>query len=176
MSWETASSSAPYPWDEVGLFTGEVNVRTQVTNMLETRGHAVFVRKRTSRRCSCYRREQYDEPSKTCPYCDGYGWYYQDYEYKTRRRPAFGTFGFNPKANTMLADIMSGDCVFYFKWDNPITEAYRILEVTIDADGDAELPYQIERVHDIKLSHPYRDQYGRIEYWAALTREKVFGK
>jgi len=176
MVWETNSSGSTFPWNEVGLFTGEVDLRTEMDNLLDLRGHEVFVRKRTDQRCFCYARRQYDEGNKFCSYCDGYGYYYYDYRYKTRRRPAFGTFGFHPKASTPIGDLMSGDNLFYFKHDNPVLEAYRIMEVYVNADGEAEAPYTIERVHDVKLTHAYRDQNGRIEYWAALAREVSLGK
>jgi len=175
MAWESTTAGA-YPWSELSLFSGEVDIRVNVTALLDKRGHEVFIRKRTSKRCSCYVDRQYDEGSAYCPLCDGYGYYYLDHRYKVRRRPAFGTFGLNPKKPTDLGDLIIGDNVFYFKHDNPISEADRVIEVTIDENGLAEKPYRIERIHDIKYVHAFRDQKGRIEYWVALTRERVMGK
>lgn len=176
MVWETSTSGSSGIWSEASLFTGEIDVRDRVTDLLDARGHEVFVRKRTDQRCSCYSDKQYDEGSKYCYKCDGYGYIYRDHRYKARRRPAFGTFGLHPKVPTEIGDIVVGDNLFYFKYNNPISSAYRILEVTNDSSGEADPPYQIERVHDIKYVHAYRDQSGRIEYWAALTRERVMGK
>lgn len=175
MSWET-TSAANFPWNEVTLFASEIDVRNQIATLLNRRGHSVFVRKRTEKRCSCWTGKQYDESNYFCSRCDGYGWIYMDYEYKSRRRPAFGTYGFAPKVTAAFGDIEAGDSIFYFKHSDTISEAYKILEVTIDSKGAAEKPYRIERVHDVKLAHAYRDQYGRIEYWAALTREHGAGK
>jgi len=176
MAWETSTENT-FPWGSVTLLDGELDVRANVNTMLDQRGHGVFVRKRVSpaRRCSCWQNNQYDEP-RGCSRCDGYGWVYEDYEYKSRRRPAFGTYGFAPKIAAPMGNIIEGDNIFYFKYNNVISEAYRILEVTIDDTGAAEKPYKIERVHDVKVVHAYRDKFGRIEYWAALTRELSVGK
>ena len=174
--WDSSESVSAFPWDQVGLFEGEVDVRTELTNILNLRGHPVFVRKKGTRRCSCYSDSQFDEPNPYCPRCDHYGWVYLDYKYLARRRPAFGTYGFAPKVRSSFGDLTAADNLWYFRWDNPIAEAFRIIEVTIDSDGEAVKPYHFERIHDVKLAHAYRDQKGRIEYWAALARERVLGK
>jgi hypothetical protein len=174
--WDSAESVSAFPWDQVSLFAGEIDVRAQINTFLDNRGHSVFVRKRSNRRCSCWSARQFDESDPYCPRCDGYGWIYYDYLYKARRRPAFGTYGFAPKVRSPLGDLTASDSIWYFKHDETIAEAYCIIEVSIDADGDPTKPYHFERVHDVKLAHAYRDQKGRIEYWAALARERVVGK
>jgi len=176
MVWSGSESVSAFPWDQVSLFEGEVDVRTEIATILNNRGHSVFVRKRGDRRCSCYSDRQFDEANPFCPRCDGYGWIYLDYKYLSRRRPAFGTYGFAPKVRAAFGDLTSADNIWYFKHDNEISEAYCIIEVSVDAEGEPTKPYHFERVHDVKLVHAYRDKHGRIEYWAALARERVVGK
>jgi hypothetical protein len=101
----------------------------------------------------------------------------EDIRTRAYRRPAFGTFGFvGATVRTDIGMLGVGDTVWYFRYDVTAAVGYHIIECTTDDLGVVTEPFQIERTHEVKLAHLYRDRNGRPEYFAVLARERTIGK
>ena len=151
-----------------------IDIRQVIDGCVRDHGHEIFLRSPTDQKCPCAETTgPFKEFDPRCSTCNGFGFIYQDFKLRTYRRPAFGTFGFT--GGTMRREIGiigAADLVFYFKHTAKSVVGHHILEVTTDDKGLATKPFQIERTHEILLSHLYRERLGRPEYWAVLVRER----
>ena len=186
MVWDqraTPDTTKPYGTLAV-IRNGEIDLRAEIQQCLEFRGHTVFLRQPTGQRCECQSRHTnlvkpspFAEFDISCATCQGFGYHYRDRRVKAFNRPAFGTFGLTGALQrTPVGGMNAADLVWYFEHDENIRVGSHILEVTGDDAGGIVEAINIERIHEIKQPYPARDQKGRIEFWEVLAREVVFGK
>lgn len=180
MVWERKDVPANAVWSELGsglTDDGTISIRDEIIHTLANHGHEVFVRSPTTQRCSCYKDGAFNDFHVDCPGCNGFGYAYLDTKIRSYRRPAFGTFGFTGGAvRSAFGDITSADSAWYFPHTANIAPGFVIIEVINNENGEAIVPYKMERKHAVKLSHLYREKKGRKEYWIVLTREMRLGK
>lgn len=155
----------------------EIDLRQEIATILENRGHYVYLRRATDRRCSCF---QNGEAQIDCPYCTGTGWYYEDTLYKARKMPLT-----DPVVAALLEQrspiglIGSAQFVFWFGHEVDPAPSRRdsILEVRLnETTGLPIRAVDIEARWEIGQIQGYRDQGGRIEFWACWVREGALGK
>jgi len=66
---------------------------------------------------------------------------------------------------TPLGRSAVGDVIFWIKWDEKPNRMDKIVEVTLDADGEPVIAHRIEMIWEINFVHDYRDKWGRVEFW-----------
>jgi hypothetical protein len=180
MVWDRVDTPSPFPWSELNIDIdgSDIDVRLEIEKCITNHGHEIFIRKPTSQRCSCWQEDSaFDEFYTGCSDCQGFGYAYEDIRTRAYRRPAFGTFGF--VGATVRSDVGMlgvGDTVWYFRHNVPAVVGYHLVECTTDDIGVITAPIQIERLHEVKLAHLYRDRRGRPEYFAVLARDGTIGK
>lgn len=169
-------------WAEPNPIDTEVDVRQQVKDILDKRGHYAFLRKARKTLSPSFGRH---EASDNDPFNHGVGHLYDDYLIKIRKRPVVEmTSGPMREIRTEIGFVAPRRYIVYTT--HPVVDAFPtlvptvndcIIEVTLDeATGMPKLAYNIERVYDIESTHEYRDKGGRIEYWSLLVFQSVLGK
>ncbi len=181
MVWDRIDTPPPFPWSELNLDINgsDIDIRLEIETCLTNHGHEVFIRRPTTQRCSCWQGDSaFDEFYVGCADCNGFGYYYEDVRTRAYRRPAFGTFGFvGSTTRTDLGNLGVSDTVwYYFRHNITAATGHHIIECTTNDLGQITKPFQIERTHEVKLHHLYRDRRGRPEYFAVLARERTIGK
>ena len=182
----------PYPFagsrDRV-----EISLRDEMKLMLEgngswpRRGHWILLRRMDRRqRCFCWNEKgrgedqytidqgKYNEPRQRCPSCNGEGWVYEDELHLSRRRlvsPEIGLAGQEVVSDVGFINI--NYIVFYFQhYVNP-SYGDKILELKLNDVGEPLRPYEYFELYRIAVAEPFRDLYGRIEYWRCSCKLEV---
>jgi hypothetical protein len=115
-----------------------------------------------------------------CPYCTGTGWLYSDHLHLARRMPVT-----DPTVAALLerrkdVGIMGvAQYLFWFGADVDPGPSKRDLILEVTLDEQTGLPVQavkVEKIWNIGQVHPFRDKFGRIEYWGCWVREGALGK
>lgn len=180
MVWERLDDDQLSPWYELpGVVDGDIDIRKAIDECLTNHGHEIYLRETTEQRCTCFNpNDAFREFDPRCPTCQGFGYLYRDVLQRSYRRPAYGTFGFTGAAQRIeIGTLGMADFVWYFKHTSEPVVGHHIVECTTDDEGKIKTNAKhIERIHEIKLAHLYRDRKGRPEYWACLTRESNMGK
>lgn len=157
------------------IFDSEIDLRTEIGEIIRNRGHKIVLRRATSIRCPNYDPTTSEEHSKTCPYCMGIGYMYQDVVYRSYCRPAVDVEAQARERRQDVGLMTHGKRIYYFTHDVWPKIADYILEVKLDDDGDPIRVWQVLKIFDIEIIHPYRDKMGRVEYWEAQCNERVTG-
>ena len=79
------SNTHGFDWALDGLGDGpnEIDIRQEISDLIDARGSYVAVRRRTDQRCPYWSAEK-GECTQECPYCNGLGWTYLDYFFMAR--------------------------------------------------------------------------------------------
>ena len=155
---------------------GSIDLREEFAQILTDHGYNIFLRRRLDQFCPYYDLSLKQCTKRMCEFCSGTGFVYQDYLLKTYRK-----LGFNLEAGpdrelwAPIGLLGPHRNVFYFEYDVKPLLTDRIIEVTLNEDGEPVLAYNIEKVFDITSVHAYREKKGRIEYYAAIADEIVTG-
>ena len=166
-----------YP--EGNSLSGDIDLREEMEKIMERRGHYVYLRRATDRRCACWN-ETTREADSTCQYCTGTGWYYEDTKYLSRKMPLT-----DPVVAALLENrspvglIGSAQFIFWFGHEVDPAPGRRDSILEVNLSEETGLPIKaidIEAAWDIGQIQGYRDQYGRIEFWACWVKEKALGK
>ena len=152
-------------WPEVDISDGSIDLRVEMASMLEKHGHYVYLRRSTGRHCACFN-EATQEANPDCSFCTGEGWQYEDVKVLARK-----SFQTDPMTSAFLNNLTPlgrsavGDVIFWIKWDEKPNRMDKIVEVTLDADGEPVIAHRIEMIWEINFVHDYRDKWGRVEFW-----------
>lgn len=153
----------------------EIDLRAEIAEILENRGHWAYLRRRLQQKAPSFD----EDVGQGRPLRDPLSWHgylYQDEPYKIRSRPT--TSEARGAADDFLTDIgrlTVRHRIFYFQYYVKPSIHDGIIEVKLNEDGSIWQPPHIEKIFDIQLTMPFRDQGGRIEYWSVLA-EEVIGK
>ena len=154
-----------------------IDIREEIGEVLQNRGHNVFVRRADDRRCGCWN-EVTRESQIDCPHCTGTGWLYSDFLYKARKMSLT-----DPVVGALLqrrrAIGLTGvpQFIFWLEKDAKPSIRDQILEVTLDEDTGLPIrAYNIETIWNIGLIQDFRDKNGRIEFWGCWVRKGALGK
>lgn len=172
-------------WSETGLASSsEIDVRSEVEEILQNRGYYVFLRKARAQYSPTWEASR-GESRDSDPFNHTTGHMYDDYLVLIRKVPTVEMqAGPGREVRSDLGIMGPRKYLIYMKHppidtstDTLPTINDQIIEVTLDET--TRLPkraYNIERVYDIQQTHEFRDQNGRIEYWSLLVEQQVIGK
>jgi hypothetical protein len=126
--------------------------------------------------CPCVD-EKTGEPDKDtiCPYCWGEG-YLWDEEWITYYKMLVSSHEGLVRKNQYYKPGVSNIpfVFFYLEHDVVPTRVDKIVEVSLDTEGDVSLPYTREAIYPIATPEAFRSDNGRIEYWrVAVVLESV---
>ncbi len=62
--------------------------------------------------------------------------------------------------------------LFYFRYDEKISYKDKIIELRLDIEGIAQVPYKREIIYRPETIQLYRADQGRVEYMAIYCREE----
>lgn len=115
-----------------------------------------------------------DEPAteSSCNYCLGekYIW---DEEWGECYSMMRGGDSFHSRYRRIAAGEVRTDYkTFYFRYDTKITYKDKIVELKLDLEGKASIPYVRDIIYRIETIQNYRSDYGRLEYIAIHCREE----
>jgi hypothetical protein len=160
-----------------GPLNGEIDLRAEFEQILELRGHYVYLRRAKDRRCGCWN-DEFREAKQDCEFCTGTGWAYSDHLVLARRMPIAdpGVMSAMGERRSPIGLFNVDPVLFWLKYDKKPNIRDLILEVTLGDDGMPTVPVNVERIWNISRAHDYRDQYGRIEYWACWVKAGKLGK
>lgn len=161
-----------------GSLGADIDLRVEIEQILNLRGHKVFLRRAMDRRCGCWDKVL-RESNPNCPHCTGTGWLYKDELHLARRMPLASPGGVAAMAEqrTPIGIFGVDLSLWWFKYDVKPATRDCILEVTLNPEtGEPVQAYNIERIWNINSTHDYRDKYGRIEYWACWCKMGRLGK
>lgn len=159
------------------LMRGGIDLRNEMTDMLNRHGHKVFLRRASDQRCPSWREDRREPHPESCPYCWN-GWMYQDELVLTYRRPALGLVaeGLVDTIRAPFGQITARQTIFYFTHDVAPSVRDAIIYVTLDGTQEPIQPFNIERIWQIEMTEDFRDRLGRIEYWAVMAEQRSIGK
>jgi hypothetical protein len=109
-----------------------------------------------------------------CVYCQGEG-YYWDEELAQGRKVHIGTdaSSFTSRNKYQDAGILNTQAaVFYFEHDLSPTLYDRIIEISLDNEGDLVVPYLRRKIYRAHTVYDYRSDTGRVEFWGIFCTEK----
>lgn len=166
-----------FPSEEALSTDGELVVKDEIRPLIARHGRQVYIRKRTSQRCSC-RDPITGEASVDCSLCSSMGWVYLDHLSRAMKdsstRPVSGSYRKTP---TPFGLVSVDEVVIYLETTgiNPSIHDW-IIEVITDELGNVKRPPKIERIYDVNEVVDLRENYGQIAYWAVRARLIVLGK
>jgi len=157
----------------------EANIREEVHTILygnscePPRGHFILILRVNLNRPCCVniRSGKFDEPSRDCKACEGLGFFPTKVFVKSRR-------GFLTGDETAAApQIFHIDGVRYYAEHNVFedekqAELSRLYEIRLTDDGDIITPVDRLFGYNIQVATPFREDNGRLQYWA-LDTEKI---
>lgn len=113
------------------------------------------------------------EPDPDCSYCFGESFLSDEKWYECYSMYVGSSGGFSNKSVWMPPGEVRGDLrVFFFRFDVPIKYRDKIVEMKLDAEGKAIVPYIREAIYKPQTIYKYRSDNGRIEYIAVYCREE----
>jgi hypothetical protein len=117
--------------------------------------------------CDCVD-EKTGEPDKDtpCPYCSGEGYLWNE-SWITLYKALHFTQGKGTRANQPEVPGMSNIPRVYFYLESYVmpTKYDRIIEVSLDEEGEIIVPYKREAIYPIATPEGFRSDRGRVEYW-----------
>jgi hypothetical protein len=147
------------------------------TSSTPRHGHLVVIRhlRRASDgepiACSCLH-EITRESDPDCSYCDGdrYLWDEKWYWCYSMLSGAIG--GMSNRGRYMPPGLIRADFkIFFFEHDVDVRYGDKIVEMKLDTEGAAIVPYIRESIYSSQTIQRYRSDNGRIEYQAVYCRE-----
>lgn len=122
-------------------------------------------------KCTCVDTET-REGDFSCPYCAGEGYYWDETWITGYSMYVGADGGLGNKAKWLMPGIVRADTkIFYFRYDTIITYYDKIVEVRLDVEGEAIVPYEREAIYKPQTINVYRSDYGRAEYVAVHCQE-----
>lgn len=181
---KASSSINPYG---VGATTGaEPDLRQEMTNTIQgdypeiAKGQTGILRRmrrddsNNTIPCDCID-DLTKEPDKSsfCPECYGLGALF-DEEYVTFYKVLQDQTFSSPRKQQFQSPGVLDDpfIVFYFEYDIDITQDDRIMEISLDEEGDVNVPVTRLTCYRIDKTWAYRSDNGRIEYWKVYTHKE----
>ena len=160
-----ANTGGVYPWSATDITDGGIDLRVAIGDLLEKHGHYVYLRRSTGRRCDCWDPAA-REAKPDCSFCTGEGWAYEDVKVLARKMfltdPMTAAF---LNKMTPLGRVSVSDQVMWVKYDKKPTRQDKLIEVSLDSQGEPEKPFRIEIMWEIDWTQDYRDKWGRVEFW-----------
>ena len=121
--------------------------------------------------CSC-KNELTGEGSPSCPYCLGEGYLWDEQWYMGRSAMVGPEGGLANRDRFVPAGIVRVDYkVFYFRYDTPIKQGDKVVEVLLDTEGKIVVPYKRTAIYKPQVIDAKRSDNGRIEFFQVYCRE-----
>ena len=124
--------------------------------------------------CSSQMTKEPDQEHE-CPFCLGEGFYWDE--------PAFTTgYKMPAEAKSRLqsqrialqpGQIPVFNKIFYIRYNQPLNNDDKIIELKLDSEGRPTLPYKRFMVHRIESLIEYRSDFGRTEFLALFVNENL---
>jgi hypothetical protein len=113
------------------------------------------------------------DAENTCRYClgEGYIWDERFVRVYSSLVGADGGKG-NRTKRIMPGEIRTDYKVFYLRYDEKISYKDKIIELSLDLEGNLIVPYKRETIYKPETIQIYRADYGRVEYIAVYAREE----
>lgn len=178
--------STPFIWREAENFNfgTEIDVRAEVSELISNRGRWGFLRKARTQYSPDWNANR-QEAGEHDPFNIETGFMYDDYWIQYRRTPTQDMIAGPGREVRAGYGIMSPQRNIFYLKQPPIdafpdlqpTKADKIIEVTTSTETNLPVrAYDITKIWDIQQVHDYRDQNGRVEYWALLCEERAASK
>ena len=125
-------------------------------------------------KCSCVS-ELTDEPDQEneCRFCLGEG-YIWDEKFINCYSSLIGADGGKANRNKRIipGEMRTDYKVFYIRYDENISYYDKIIELSLDLEGNVVIPYKREFIYRPETIQKYRSDNGRLEYIAVYCREE----
>ena len=183
--YRQGTTNSPLPYTP-STGTGEIDLREGFDNLIfGTAGQIAHGRKYLLRRmrrdddgnlirCDCNDSLTYEpDTERSCPYCLGEGFYW-DEDYITGRDMYLGSDdGFSRRVRRFQPGGVRVDYrVFFFRYDTEISYKDKIIDLKLDTEGVPVVPYIRESIYRPQTIQRKRSDNGRIEYIAVYCNEE----
>jgi hypothetical protein len=113
------------------------------------------------------------EGALECQYCLGEG-YYWDEEFSDCYSSFLGADSGqgNRKRNLSPGILRTDYKIFYFKYDKDIKYTDKIVELKLDIEGSAVVPYIRQAIYSPQTIVENRSDYGKLEFFSIYCREQ----
>lgn len=163
---------------------GEVDLRLELDILLygdsthAPHGHPALLRRMREgsdqgrQECVC-KQSLTLEADPHCSYCGGEG-YYWDEQWVITYKQFLGSDGGMANRGRWIPGgrVSVDDIIFYFRYDTPLREWDKIVEVELDLEGAPVVPYVRKVIYSPRTVDYLRSDGGRVEYIAAFCREE----
>jgi hypothetical protein len=174
-----------YPQIGRGTRNGELDLRYWFDEIVYggsgkvPHGHKILIRRlrrgddgKPSIRCSCVDSKT-NEPTPSCPYCDGEGWIWDEYWADTYSVIVGSDGGLANRFRYYQPGVIKTDYkTFFFRYDTVLQYGDKIIEVKLDSEGRVVTPFLRITIYKPETIIEYRADGGRIEYIAVQCKEE----
>lgn len=174
-----------YPTTGRSSTTGELDLRYWFDQILYggpskvAHGHKVLLRNlrrgddsKPAIRCSCVSGTS-NEPTPTCPYCQGEGWIWDENWADTYSVAIGSDGGLASRFRYYQPGVIKTDYkTFFLRYDTVLLYGDKIIEVKLGLEGEVIKPYLRTCIYKPETIVEYRSDHGRIEYLAVQCKEE----
>jgi hypothetical protein len=113
------------------------------------------------------------DTEKDCPFCLGEGFFWDETSTITYDTYVGADGGMANRVIKLTPGTLRTDFkVFYFRYDTAITYDDKIVELLLDVEGSAVVPYKRKAVYKPQTIDERRADFGRLEFIAVYCREQ----
>ena len=125
-------------------------------------------------KCNCVDKLTHEaDQENECRFCLGEGAFWKE-RFTECYSAMVGADGGKANRNKRIipGELRTDYKVFYLRYDEKISYKDKIIELSLDLEGNLIVPYKRETIYKPETIQIYRADYGRVEYIAVYAREE----